>query len=110
VFVRRLKLGMRLQTDPTVIYGIGERFDGNLRKADLLADGPYNTYVRAGLPPTPICLPGRAAIEAALAPAAGNELFFVSRGDGSHQFSATVEEHDAAVRQYQLRGISGARK
>lgn len=110
VFVRRLKLGMRLQTDPTVIYGIGERFDGNLRKADLLADGPYNTYVRAGLPPTPICLPGRAAIAAALGPAAGNELFFVSRGDGSHQFSATVEEHDAAVRQYQLRGVSGGGK
>ncbi|MGH8518069.1 MAG: endolytic transglycosylase MltG [Panacagrimonas sp.] len=108
VFVRRLKLGMRLQTDPTVIYGIMDRFDGNLRKADLLADGPYNTYVRAGLPPTPICLPGRAAIEAALHPAAGTELFFVSRGDGSHQFSTTVEEHDAAVRQFQLRGASGA--
>ena len=102
VFVRRLKLGMRLQTDPTVIYGIGELYDGNIRKRDLLADGPYNTYMRTGLPPTPICLPGRAALEASVAPAAGNELFFVSRGDGSHQFSATFEEHDAAVRKYQL--------
>lgn len=102
VFVRRLNMGMRLQTDPTVIYGIGELFDGNLRKRDLLADGPYNTYQRAGLPPTPICLPGRAAIEAAMHPAAGDELFFVSRGDGSHQFSATLAEHEAAVRQYQL--------
>lgn len=111
VFVRRLRLGMRLQTDPTVIYGLGERFDGNLRKADLLADGPYNTYARVGLPPSPICLPGRAAIEAALHPAAGNELFFVSRGDGSHQFSETVQEHEAAVRQYQLRGApAGARR
>lgn len=106
VFVRRLKTGMRLQTDPTVIYGLGETFDGNLRKRDLLADGPYNTYMRVGLPPTPICLPGRAAIEAAVNPAAGTELFFVSRGDGSHQFSATLAEHEAAVRQYQLRGVS----
>lgn len=103
VFVRRLRLGMRLQTDPTVIYGLGEMFDGNLRKRDLLADGPYNTYTRAGLPPTPICLPGRAAIEAALHPAAGEELFFVARRDGSHQFSATLEEHDAAVRRFQSR-------
>lgn len=106
VFVRRLKLGMRLQTDPTVIYGIGEMFDGNLRKRDLLADGPYNTYKRVGLPPTPICLPGRAAIEAALNPAAGDELFFVSRGDGSHQFSTTLEQHEAAVRRHQLGGVS----
>lgn len=110
VFVRRLKLGMRLQTDPTVIYGIGEMFDGNLRKRDLLADGPYNTYKRAGLPPTPICLPGRAAVEAALNPAAGDELFFVSRGDGSHQFSVTLEQHDAAVRRYQLGGVSAGRR
>lgn len=110
VFVRRLKLGMRLQTDPTVIYGIGEMFDGNLRKRDLLADGPYNTYKRAGLPPTPICLPGRAAVEAALNPAAGDELFFVSRGDGSHQFSVTLEQHDAAVRRYQLGGVSEGRR
>ncbi len=107
VFVRRLRMGMRLQTDPTVIYGIGETFDGNLRKRDLLADGPYNTYMRTGLPPTPICLPGRAAIEAAMHPDDGAELFFVSRGDGSHQFSTTIEEHEAAVQKYQLGGVSG---
>ncbi|WP_420466201.1 endolytic transglycosylase MltG [Panacagrimonas sp.] len=107
VFVRRLQMGMRLQTDPTVIYGLGELFDGNLRKRDLLADGPYNTYARAGLPPTPICLPGRASLEAAVNPAAGTELFFVSRGDGSHQFSATLAEHEAAVRKYQLGGRGG---
>lgn len=103
VFVRRLHLGMRLQTDPTVIYGLGARFDGNLRKRDLLADDPYNTYLRAGLPPTPICLPGRAALEAATRPAPGRTLFFVSRGDGTHQFSETLEEHEAAVRRFQLR-------
>lgn len=103
VFVRRLQLGMRLQTDPTVIYGIGETFDGNLRLRDLRADGEYNTYTRAGLPPTPICLPGRAAIRAALHPAAGRALFFVSRGDGTHEFSETLEQHDAAVRRYQLK-------
>ncbi len=104
VFVRRLNIGMRLQTDPTVIYGIGESFDGNLSKRDLQTDGPYNTYLRTGLPPSPICLPGRAAIRAALHPADGTELFFVSRGDGSHQFSTTLAEHVAAVRKYQLRG------
>ena len=103
VFMRRLQSGMRLQTDPTVIYGLGARFDGNLRKRDLLADTPYNTYTRAGLPPTPICLPGRAALHAALHPAAGKTLYFVSRGDGSHQFSETVTEHEAAVRKFQLR-------
>ena len=103
VFLRRLGLGMRLQTDPTVIYGLGELFDGNLRKRDLLASNPYNTYLNVGLPPTPICLPGRAAINAALHPAEGKTLFFVSRGDGSHQFSETLEEHEAAVRRYQLR-------
>lgn len=103
VFVRRLKLGMRLQTDPTVIYGLGEAFDGNLRKRDLLEDGPYNTYQRTGLPPTPICLPGRDALRASVNPAAGTELFFVARGDGSHQFSTTNEEHEAAVRKFQLR-------
>lgn len=102
VFVRRLRLGMRLQTDPTVIYGLGDAFDGNLRRRDLLTDGPYNTYMRAGLPPTPICLPGRAAIHAALHPADGDALYFVSRRDGTHQFSATLEEHNAAVRRYQL--------
>jgi UPF0755 protein len=94
---------MRLQTDPSVIYGLGAAFDGNLRKRDLLADGPYNTYTRRGLPPTPICLPGRAALQAALHPAPGKTLYFVSRGDGSHQFSETHTEHEAAVRKYQLK-------
>lgn len=103
VFVRRLRLGMRLQTDPTVIYGLGTRFDGNLRKIDLLTDGPYNSYQRGGLPPTPICLPSRAALHAALHPADGKALFFVSRGDGTHVFSETLAEHEAAVRQYQLK-------
>lgn len=103
VFVRRLRKGMRLQTDPSVIYGLGAAFDGNLRKRDLLADGPYNTYTRGGLPPTPICLPGRAALHAALHPAPGKTLYFVSRGDGSHVFSETFAEHDAAVRKFQLK-------
>jgi len=102
VFVRRLGKGMRLQTDPTVIYGMGARFDGNLRKKDLELDSPYNTYTRAGLPPTPICLPGRASIHAALHPAPGDTLYFVARGDGSHQFSSSLQEHEAAVRRYQL--------
>ncbi|MFT4045359.1 MAG: endolytic transglycosylase MltG [Solimonas sp.] len=102
VFVRRLQLGMRLQTDPTVIYGLGSAFDGNLRRADLNADTPYNSYTRGGLPPTPISLPGRAAIHAALHPDDGKALFFVSKGDGTHQFSETLEQHEAAVRQYQL--------
>jgi UPF0755 protein len=103
VFVRRLGLGMRLQTDPTVIYGIGETFDGNIRLRDLRTDTPYNTYTRGGLPPTPICLPGRAAIHAALHPQDGRSLFFVSRGDGSHVFSETLDQHNAAVRRYQLK-------
>lgn len=102
VFVRRLQRGMKLQTDPAVIYGLGNAFDGNLRKRDLAADSPYNTYRRAGLPPTPICLPGRAALHAALHPAPGNSLYFVSKRDGSHYFSATLAEHNAAVRRYQL--------
>ena len=102
VFVRRLQKGMRLQTDPTVIYGLGPVFDGNLRKRDLLTDAPYNTYTREGLPPTPICLPGRAALHAALHPTAGGDLYFVSRGDGAHHFSASLKEHEAAVRRYQL--------
>lgn len=102
VFVRRLLLGMRLQTDPTVIYGLGEKFDGNLRRRDLEADTEYNTYTRSGLPPSPICLPGRAAIHAALHPAPGEELFFVARGDGTHEFTATLDQHQAAVRRYQL--------
>ncbi len=102
VFVNRLKRGMRLQTDPTVIYGLGTGFDGNLRKRDLEADTPYNTYTRAGLPPTPIAMPGQAALEAALRPAATNHLYFVARGDGSSYFSSNLSEHNAAVRRYQL--------
>ncbi|HEX4911209.1 MAG TPA: endolytic transglycosylase MltG [Permianibacter sp.] len=103
VFVRRLQKGMRLQTDPTVIYGIGASFNGNIRKVDLQTDTPYNTYTRGGLPPTPIAMPGREAIAAALNPAAGDTLYFVARGDGSHVFSATLEQHNAAVREYQLK-------
>ncbi len=103
VFARRLLRGMRLQTDPTVIYGLGEAFDGNLRRRDLMADTPYNSYTRAGLPPSPIALAGSSAIHAALHPAPGDSLYFVSRGDGSHEFSATLAEHNAAVRRFQLR-------
>jgi UPF0755 protein len=103
VFVRRLQKRMRLQTDPAVIYGLGEAFDGNLRRRHLAdKSNPYNTYQHKGLPPTPIALPGREAIEAALHPMAGSELYFVARGDGSHQFSDTLEQHQAAVRKYQL--------
>lgn len=101
VFIRRLRQGMRLQTDPTVIYGMGETFKGNLRRDDLRQDTPYNTYTRAGLPPTPIALPGRQAIHAALHPAEGDSLYFVARGDGTHVFSATLDEHERAVDQYQ---------
>lgn len=104
VFVNRLRLGMRLQTDPTVIYGMGERFDGNLRKNDLLTDTPYNTYTRAGLPPSPIAMPSMASLHAALNPANSNALYFVARGDGSSQFSRTLEEHNRAVNQYQRGG------
>jgi peptidoglycan lytic transglycosylase G len=102
VFTRRLNKRMRLQTDPTVIYGIGPGFDGNLTRRDLQTDTPYNTYTRSGLPPTPIAMPGRAAIHAALHPADGDELYFVATGldDGSHTFSATKDEHDAAVAEY----------
>lgn len=101
VFVNRLRIGMRLQTDPSVIYGLGARYDGNLRKADLRRDGPYNTYRRGGLPPTPIALPGRASLLAATRPAATDALYFVAtgRGDGRHVFSATLKAHNAAVRQ-----------
>jgi UPF0755 protein len=102
VFVRRLQKGMKLQTDPTVIYAMGEAYDGNIRRRDLYFDSPYNTYVYSGLPPTPIALPGRDSIRAALQPAEGEELYFVSRGNGTHQFSATLEEHNRAVRTYQL--------
>jgi UPF0755 protein len=101
VFINRLKLGMRLQTDPTVIYGLGAKFDGNLRKADLLRDTPYNTYTRAGLPPTPIAMPGEHAIRAALNPADSKALYFVARGDGTHVFSTTLDEHNRAVNYYQ---------
>ena len=103
VFVRRLERGMRLQTDPTVIYGLGAAFDGNLRREHLRDDtNPFNTYRHSGLPPAPIALPGRASIDAALAPAPGDALYFVARGDGTHAFSATLEAHEAAVREYQL--------
>jgi UPF0755 protein len=103
VFLNRLKRGMRLQTDPTVIYGMAERFDGNIRKRDLGADTPWNTYTRDGLPPTPIAMPGAASLKAAVNPAAASPyLYFVSRGDGSHEFSRTLEEHNRAVAKYQL--------
>lgn len=104
VFTRRLKIGMRLQTDPTVIYGMGERYDGNIRRRDLREATPYNTYVIAGLPPTPIALPGRAALLAAVDPLPGKALYFVSRNDGTHVFSATLAEHERAVDKYQ-RGL-----
>jgi len=101
VFVNRLRIGMRLQTDPTVIYGLGARFDGNLRKVDLLTDTPYNTYTRAGLPPTPIALPSWASLKAAAQPASTRALYFVARGDGSSEFSDTLEAHNRAVNRYQ---------
>ncbi|MEQ8517038.1 MAG: endolytic transglycosylase MltG, partial [Chromatocurvus sp.] len=110
VFVRRLQRGMRLQTDPTVIYGLGADFDGDLTRAHLRdADNPYNTYRHDGLPPTPIALPGVPALRAALNPEAGSALYFVARGDGSHVFSDTLEEHQQAVQRYQLRRRSDYR-
>jgi UPF0755 protein len=112
VFVRRLKLGMKLQTDPTVIYGMGANYTGNIRKADLLADTPYNTYTRPGLPPTPIAMPGVAALQAATHPAEGDALYFVALGDGSgrHAFTASLAEHEAAVRSYLQRYRQQQRK
>ncbi|HAU93045.1 MAG TPA: endolytic transglycosylase MltG, partial [Alteromonas sp.] len=107
VFVNRLEQNMRLQTDPTVIYGLGERFDGNLTRKHLREDTPYNTYVHKGLPPGPIAMIGRVAIDAALQPALTSELYFVARGDGSHQFSNTLEEHNQAVREFQLNRKDG---
>lgn len=101
VFVNRLRIGMRLQTDPTVIYGLGDGFDGNLRRDDLLADTPYNTYTRSGLPPTPIALPGLASIQAALHPEASRNLYFVAKGGGRHAFSETLDAHNRAVARYQ---------
>jgi len=103
VFIRRLNQGMKLQADPTVIYGLDERFDGNITRAHLRQDTPYNTYVHKGLPPTPIALPGRATIHGVLNPEAGDSLFFVAKGDGSHHFSATLAEHNRAVWRYQLK-------
>jgi len=104
VFVNRLRIGMMLQTDPTVIYGMGEKFYGKLRKKDLLADTPHNTYTRAGLPPTPIAMPGLASLQAALNPAKTAALYFVARGDGSSEFSRTLAEHERAVVKYQRQG------
>ena len=102
VFTERLRRKMRLQTDPTIIYGMGEEFDGDIRFRDLKKDTPYNTYLRAGLTPTPIALPGLEAIRAALHPAPSNALYFVSKGDGTHHFSTTLHEHNMAVKRYQL--------
>lgn len=101
VFINRLRIGMRLQTDPTVIYGLGEAYDGNLRKSDLIADNIYNTYTRSGLPPTPIAMPGWESIQATLHPGSTSALYFVGKGDGTHHFSSSLEEHNQAVARYQ---------
>ena len=103
VFINRMRRGMRLQTDPTVIYGIGEKFDGNIRKHDLTTDTAWNTYTRDGLPPTPIAMPGSASLQAVSRPASSDYLYFVGKGDGTHQFSRTLEEHNRAVAKYQLK-------
>jgi UPF0755 protein len=103
VFANRLRKGMRLQTDPTVIYGMGEKYDGNIRRRDLANDTPWNTYTRDGLPPTPIAMPGAASLRAATQPAQTEYLYFVARGDGSHEFTRTLEEHNRAVAKYQLK-------
>ena len=100
VFTNRLRIGMRLQTDPSVIYGLGSAFDGNIRKRDLQADTPYNTYTRAGLPPTPIAMPGKAALLAVMQPLPTKALYFVARGDGSSEFSASLDDHNRAVNKY----------
>jgi UPF0755 protein len=101
VFNNRLRMGMLLQTDPTVIYGLGASFDGNLRRSDLRRDTPYNTYTRAGLPPTPIAMPGKASMLAAVRPADTPAVYFVAKGDGSSHFSTTLDEHNRAVNRYQ---------
>lgn len=103
VFTNRLRIPMRLQTDPTVIYGMGRRYDGNIRRRDLTTDTPYNTYTRDGLPPTPIAMPGWGALLAAVKPAQSDKLYFVAKGDGSHYFSRSLDEHNRAVAKYQLR-------
>ena len=103
VFYNRIRKGMRLQTDPTVIYGLGEKYDGNIRKRDLTTDTPWNTYTRDGLPPTPIAMPGGASLDAVSKPAQSDFLYFVGKGDGTHQFSRTLEEHNRAVAKYQLK-------
>ena len=104
VLVNRLRIGMRLQVDPTIIYGLGMTFDGNLKRSHLAEDGPYNTYTRAGLPPTPIAMPGLASLRSAMRPAKTDAMYYVSRNDGTSQFSRTLEEHNRAVARYQLRG------
>ena len=104
VLVNRLRIGMRLQVDPTIIYGLGDRFDGNLKRSHLVEDGPYNTYTRAGLPPTPIAMPGLASVRAAVRPGKTDAMYYVSRNDGTSQFSRTLDEHNRAVSKYQRGG------